>query len=120
MTACQTCSAGVPAAHLKTHLDYLRRHGEACPDCGNGTIEIRCLWQQTDYGYIGLLAAARGYGGRELGSYQDAITDERFARLRHEEAEINPEWRLVESVVKVPYVAIEALFTDGTEVEGDA
>lgn len=84
------------------------------------TIEIRCLWQRTDYGYIGLLAAARGYGGREAGSYQDRITDERFAEIRDREQHVNPEWRLAESVVKVDAGKIEALFTDGTVIEGDS
>ena len=81
------------------------------------TIEIRCLWRRTDYGYIHLAAAARGYGGRTLGSHQDAITDERFAQIRAHEAEVNPEWRLVESVLKVPADAVAALFTDGATLE---
>lgn len=83
----------------------------------NDLIEIRCLWQRTDYGYISLLTAARGYGGRELGSYQDAITNERFVHVRDHEREVNPGWPLAESVIKVPKGAIEALFTDGTEIE---
>jgi hypothetical protein len=80
-------------------------------------IEIRCLWSQTDYGHISLKAAARGYGGRELGSYQDNITDSKFKRIRREEAEASPDWRVVESVIKVPLRDVEALFTDGTEVK---
>jgi hypothetical protein len=87
-------------------------------DIRQSEVEIRCLWQRTDYGYISLIAAARGYGGRELGSYQDRITDERFAHLRAVEAEANPEWRVVESVVRVPEEAIEALFTDGAVTAG--
>lgn len=83
-------------------------------------IEVRCLWERTDYGHISLAAAARGYGGRELGSYQDGITDERFAAIRREHAQATPEWRLVESVLRVPAATIEALFTDGTEVDADA
>lgn len=79
-------------------------------------IEIRCLWQRTDYGYIGLLVAARGYGGRQLGSYQDTITDERFLRVRDHEHQANPAWPLVESVIKVSAASVEALFTDGTEI----
>lgn len=79
-------------------------------------IEIRCLWSKTDYGHISLLAAARGFGGRELGSYQDHITDDQFQRHRDHEHEVNPNWRVVESVVKVPAASIEALFTDGSEV----
>lgn len=81
------------------------------------TVEIRCLWQKTDYGHVSLRSAARGYGGRELGSYQDRITDENFARIRHHEHEVNPTWPLAEAVVKVPLSAVEALFTDGTEIE---
>jgi hypothetical protein len=80
------------------------------------TIEIRCLWQRTDYGHVSLLAAARGYGGRELGSYQDGITDEQFATIRRHEAEVNPEWRLAESVIKVPATAVTGLFTDGSVI----
>lgn len=79
-------------------------------------IEIRCLWSKTDYGYISLSAAARGYGGRELGSYQDSITDEWFETIRQQEAEANPNDRLVESVIKVSKREVEALFTDGTEI----
>lgn len=79
-------------------------------------IEIRCLWSKTDYGYISLHAAARGFGGRELGSYQDSITDERFERIRRVEAEVNPDWRMAESVIKVSGRDVEALFTDGTEI----
>lgn len=85
------------------------------PEQPDELIEIRCLWQRTDYGYI-TLAAARGYGGRQLGSYQDGITDDRFARVRAHEREVNPTWPLVESVVKVPAALVEALFTDGTEI----
>jgi hypothetical protein len=82
------------------------------------TIEIRVLWQRTDYGYVSL-AAARGYGGRQLGSYQDKITDDLFAKVRAEEQEVNPNWPLVESVVKVPAAEVEALFTDGTIIEAN-
>jgi hypothetical protein len=84
------------------------------------TIEIRCLWQRTDYGHVSLRAAARGYGGRKLGSYQDSIIDGDFAAVRKHDAEVHPDWRLVESVVKVPLAAIEALFTDGAETQGQA
>lgn len=80
-------------------------------------IEIRCLWSQTDYGYITLMAAARGYGGRDLGIYQDGLIDEQFETIRHYEAEANPEWRLAESVIKVPLRSVQALFTDGTEID---
>lgn len=81
------------------------------------TMEIRCLWQRTDYGHVSLEAAARGYDGRELGSYQDCATDEMFAAIRADRATAEPEWRLVESVLKVPAAAVEALFTDRTEIE---
>lgn len=80
-------------------------------------IEIRCLWSKTDYDHISLKAAARGYGGRQLGSYQDELTDERFERIRRVEAEVNPGWRMAESVVKVSARDVEALFVDGTEIE---
>lgn len=80
-------------------------------------IEVRCLWQMTDYGYVHLLAAARGFGGRTLGSYQDALTDEKFARIRNEQAELQPDWRIVESVLKVPAVQVVALFTDGNVID---
>ena len=83
-------------------------------------IEIRCLWRRTDYGHVSLRAAARGYGGRTLGSYQDGITDEKFAAIRKHDGEVYPEWRLVESVIKVPAAAVESLFTDGVEIEAAA
>src|SRR3712207_5705940 len=91
-----------------THL----RVGECCSSCGfsvpvvalpddpDEVIEIRCLWQRTDYGSLHLYKAARGYGGRTLGSYQDSITDDEFAEIRDHEREVNPHWPLVESVVK--------------------
>lgn len=82
-------------------------------------IEIRCLWGMTDYGYIGLLAAARGYGGRELGSYQDAITDERFERIRHEQMELHGSgWPCVEGIVRVRHDAVAGLFPDVVAIDG--
>lgn len=76
----------------------------------NDLIEIRVLWQRTDYGYLSV-AAARGFGGRELGSYQDSITNEQFQAVRDQEREVHPDWPLAESVVKVRSEDIEALFT---------
>lgn len=73
-------------------------------------IEIRCLWSKTDYGYVSLLAAARGFGGRTLGSYQDQVTDEKFARIRGHEHECNPDWPVAESIIKVAASSVEALF----------
>lgn len=73
-------------------------------------IEIRVLWSKTDYGHISVLAAGRGFGGRKLGSYQDQIINEDFARLRDHEREVNPTWEVAESVVKVKASSIEALF----------
>lgn len=89
-------------------------------DPSDTTIEIRCLWLRTDYGSISLAAAARGYYEREKWNGQkqhpDIVTDERFAEVRRRMAEDNPEYRLVESVVKVPLAEVAALFTDGAEV----
>lgn len=83
-------------------------------------IEIRCLWQKTDYGYVSLLAAARGYGGREFGSYQDAVTDERFERIRSEQMELHGStWPCAEGVVKVCHDAIAALFPGILSVHGE-
>ncbi len=82
-------------------------------------IEIRCLWGMTDYGYIGLLAAARGYGGRELGSYQDAITNERFENISREQMALHGStWPCAEGVVKVRFAAVATLFPGVLETEG--
>lgn len=83
-------------------------------------IELRCLWQRTDYGHISLIAAARGYGGRKLGSYQDEITDEKFERVRRAQAAVNPDWPIIECVIKVKSEFIESLFTDGTVFEAES
>ena len=83
-------------------------------------IEIRCLWNMTDYGHISLLAAARGYGGRKLGSYQDAITDARFESIRNEQMELHGStWPCAEGVVKVRYDAVAALFPGVLEVAAE-
>lgn len=97
---------------------------EPLSDPSDSTIEIRVLWQRTDYGSIRVRAAARGYREREkekgVKQHADMVADEQFEKIRDYEQEVNPGWRLVESTVKVPAAAIEALFTDGAEVEGHA
>jgi hypothetical protein len=35
---CPGCCAGVPEAHMDTHLAYLARHGIICPICDNGKV----------------------------------------------------------------------------------
>jgi len=80
-------------------------------------IEIRCLWQQTDYKHISLLMAQRGYGGRERGSYQDRITDDIFAKIRDREHFAHPEWPIAENVITVSKSSIEALFPEVPIIE---
>ncbi len=96
-----------------------RERRATVPEPSDEVIEIRCLWNMTDYGHISLLAAARGYGGRELGSYQDAITDKEFECIRHEQIELHGSaWPCAEGIVKVRHDAIAALFPGVLETEG--
>ena len=117
----------VPGAGAKRHsskgreqaMDDAEPGGPSEAASPHDYIEIRCLWSMTDYGYISLIAAARGYGGRERGSYQDKLTGERFGRLRAEMMELHGStWPCAEGVVRVRYDAIAALFPGVLEAEG--